>query len=284
MSGLDKKFRFTKIPNVLIDDYLPELANSETVVLLLIARNTWGYHKNSDMISYSQFEENTGLSKNTIRKALESLIEKKMLLKHQSGNSFAYQIKQSILQDKVARNGSIIDGSENDIAKPDTDIVSDSEHSMGEILTPLKSNSKEKEKNTTNSFEAVNDDLQKVIEAWNKRFNNSIQETDAKIVNGVEKALNHFSKEQINKAMDNRLQSQYYRNEKPYLLHKPYSFFGYMETIKNDLGRESESIYTYAEKVALITEQNYQDTHFDIRIDLPDEIGNPKWEYTGPRK
>lgn len=67
-------------PRGLIDNnILFELTGSETKLLLVIIRKTYGWFKTQDKISRSQFEEFTGLDKKSIQQARNGLIEKKLI-------------------------------------------------------------------------------------------------------------------------------------------------------------------------------------------------------------
>lgn len=279
MSGLDKAIKFTKIPNLLIDHYLRDLSGSETVVLLHIARNTWGFQKEKDKISHSQFRKKTGLARNTIRKAIDNLVEKGLLQKKIAGSSYKYEIKQDIFKIKAEKGEANTDRADVDTVNSADNALSEIAQAVGQAVTLQKSITKENEINTTNSENSSDSDWQEIIEAWNERFHGSIKKEDHKIKSDVKQALDQFSKDDLVRAMDNRLQSPYYKNEKPYLLHRPDCFFGYMDTIRNDLQRGPKNIYTYDEMVAMVTEKNYKNEDFKIRKDLSGENGNPKWEY-----
>jgi len=67
--------RFTQIPDVLFDEYLPELGFAELKVLLAIMRRTYGWRKPTDAISLSQLEKGTGLSRKAVWTATNSLEE-----------------------------------------------------------------------------------------------------------------------------------------------------------------------------------------------------------------
>ena len=86
---------YLKIPNEFVDDWMTELAPSETVIFLIILRKTLGYQKSEDWISLSQFEAATGLSRPTVIKALKILQKKEMILTlnlEQKGVKFLYQL------------------------------------------------------------------------------------------------------------------------------------------------------------------------------------------------
>lgn len=66
----------TQIPNYLLDEAMPNLTDTEFRVVMIIARQTYGWHKESDQISYSQLVKKTGRYKEAIAKSLKSLREK----------------------------------------------------------------------------------------------------------------------------------------------------------------------------------------------------------------
>lgn len=71
---------YTSIPNFLFDTYLPKLKPSEFMILMVIARQTYGWydpkrksHKKRDWISNSLFHEKTNLSLKTISVVIDNL-------------------------------------------------------------------------------------------------------------------------------------------------------------------------------------------------------------------
>lgn len=78
---------FTQVDNAVFDEIMPTLNGSEWMVLSFIIRKTVGWQKDSDGISYSQFIKGTGISSNsTIKKALDSLVKKRLVLVGKTGN------------------------------------------------------------------------------------------------------------------------------------------------------------------------------------------------------
>lgn len=63
---------YTKVPNWYIEK-LPTLSSAATLVFLVICRSTIGWQKSHDVISLSQFEQRTGLSRPTVIKSLQEL-------------------------------------------------------------------------------------------------------------------------------------------------------------------------------------------------------------------
>ncbi len=76
----------TMVPNIVFDSYLKDLSGTEFKVLLIIIRqtigwvNTSGTRKERDWISYRCFEEKTGISKKSVTKAIQTLVDQKLIL------------------------------------------------------------------------------------------------------------------------------------------------------------------------------------------------------------
>lgn len=93
------KPNFTQTPNVFYDEIMADLGYAELKCLLYIFRRTYGFHKQSDRISLSQFvdgieglDKGTGLAKKNVYPALESLVEKKLVKKDTTGNTTRYSL------------------------------------------------------------------------------------------------------------------------------------------------------------------------------------------------
>lgn len=67
--------RHTRIPNAILDS-MAELTEPELRVLLIITRKTIGWQKECDLISLTQLEKFTGLSRPAVNKALHTTIER----------------------------------------------------------------------------------------------------------------------------------------------------------------------------------------------------------------
>lgn len=75
----DLQPNFTMCPNVIFDNWQPHLSAAEFACLMVVVRKTYGWHKTADFIAQSQFEALTGMARNTIKAALNGLIEKDIL-------------------------------------------------------------------------------------------------------------------------------------------------------------------------------------------------------------
>lgn len=82
MANPQKENGYTAIANEILDRLVNmPLLGSEYRMLFCIIRKTYGYQKKVDVISLTQFERLTGLSRPTIVKTLKNLMIKKMIIK-----------------------------------------------------------------------------------------------------------------------------------------------------------------------------------------------------------
>lgn len=84
---------YTQIANDLLDGHIKELSEAELKVLLVIFRQTLGYHRTKKDLSISYLVEATGLSKSSVINASQSLEDKEHIeAVRQSGKSTVYEI------------------------------------------------------------------------------------------------------------------------------------------------------------------------------------------------
>ena len=97
---------FTQVPNIVLDNMMSSLNESELKVLLYICRRTYGFHKEKDAISLSQLtdgimvngerlDKGTGLSKRAVVSAISSLTLKNIISCNKDGYVNIYQIVQN---------------------------------------------------------------------------------------------------------------------------------------------------------------------------------------------
>jgi len=91
---------YTQIPNLLFDEMLPFLKETELKVLLVIYRKTFGWHKTRDQISLTQLQEKTGLAKQRVIKATRSLVEKGLIIKNITGKNGSQKTEYDIVMDQ----------------------------------------------------------------------------------------------------------------------------------------------------------------------------------------
>ncbi|WP_421774250.1 replication protein [Gracilimonas sp.] len=266
-------FYFTKYPNVLLDKVMPLIGSSAFKVLSVIIRNSTGYQKTGDMISLTQFEEQTGLSRNTVLDSITELVDKKIIEKLKKHNSFWYSINEDYLEilTKNGSSNSAKKGSDSEllkVIKPNLKLVQNS----NPLKKPLTENKK-----TTSTHSLSKDNFQKICNYWNELFGYTIDPDNQKIASQIITAMARFSVNQLKMAMFYRSESEFYRKRVPYLRSRPESFFGYPETIRNDMQRKPENVYTYKEMVHKVTTENLDMNRDFQKIDNFQLNGQPLW-------
>lgn len=100
----------TMIPNILLDFVLPELPAGEMRCLLYICRRTYGFHKDQDRISFSQFidgikdkDKGSGLSRSVVAEALRNLINAEAILVRKDNRGNIYKINLDANPSEVVR-------------------------------------------------------------------------------------------------------------------------------------------------------------------------------------
>lgn len=83
---------FTQIPNEILDR-MGEMTPAEFKVLMAICRKTFGWHKESDVISLTQLEEMTQLSRTAVQDGIVAAMRRGLLERTPSGKQqFSYQL------------------------------------------------------------------------------------------------------------------------------------------------------------------------------------------------
>jgi len=105
----------SQIPNIILDLVLPRISEAEARCLLYICRRTFGFHKDEDNISLSQFEHGiktsqgkrldfgTGLSRPSVSAALQTLIRVGVLCVQQRSKGNRYKLNLNMDVDKVVK-------------------------------------------------------------------------------------------------------------------------------------------------------------------------------------
>lgn len=103
----------SQIPNVILDLVLPRISEAEARCLLYICRRTFGFHKDEDNISFSQFENGiktsqgrrldfgTGLSRPSVNAALQNLIRVGVIFVQQRSKGNRYKLNLNMDVEKV---------------------------------------------------------------------------------------------------------------------------------------------------------------------------------------
>lgn len=85
------KPNYTQVPNVLLDGMF-EFTHTEFKVLMLVCRQTFGFHREQHRLSYSFIERGCGLSHDAVYNALKTLCFKGVLMRTIAGDSFEYEV------------------------------------------------------------------------------------------------------------------------------------------------------------------------------------------------
>ena len=85
----------TPIANELLDAIIrTHFSPTEHTLILVIIRKTYGWHKKTDRISYTQFEEATGINRRHIAPALQSLMKRRIIIRQGEGYNLEYGIQK----------------------------------------------------------------------------------------------------------------------------------------------------------------------------------------------
>ena len=82
MANPQKENGYTKIANEILEHFIePGITSSEFRVVLFIIRKTYGFNKNKDRISLSQFTKATRMNRPQAARTIKSLVSKRILFK-----------------------------------------------------------------------------------------------------------------------------------------------------------------------------------------------------------
>lgn len=81
---------YTRTSNVLYDQWMPLMGEAELKVVMLIARCTEGWHRQTTRLSLSEFETLTGLSRQAVIDGLHQARARGVIDRASSGHSFDY--------------------------------------------------------------------------------------------------------------------------------------------------------------------------------------------------
>lgn len=105
----------TQLPNILLDKVIPLIPEAEARCLLYICRRTFGFQKESDRISFSQFiggikdrrgvvlDYGAGLARASVAKGLKHLLEAGAITIRQNTKGNYYQINLHMDVEKVVQ-------------------------------------------------------------------------------------------------------------------------------------------------------------------------------------
>ena len=95
MANPQKENGLTPIANELLDAIImTHFSPTEYTIILVIIRKTYGWNKKTDRISYTQFEEATGISRRHISPALHGLIKRNIITRQGDNYNLEYGIQK----------------------------------------------------------------------------------------------------------------------------------------------------------------------------------------------
>lgn len=83
---------YTQIPNAVLHD-MPDMKEAELRLILAVCRQTFGFHKRDDVLSLSQLQALTGMSRQGVVNALEQPHAKKYITRTRRGGSYSYRLE-----------------------------------------------------------------------------------------------------------------------------------------------------------------------------------------------
>lgn len=87
--------KYTKISNELLEAFSRlNASGSAWRIFMVVLRKTYGYHKKVDKISLTQFEKMSGLSRKSVCRGLNELIELKIITVEKEGYINKYQVQK----------------------------------------------------------------------------------------------------------------------------------------------------------------------------------------------
>lgn len=103
----------TQVPNLILDLLIPQIPEGEARCLLYICRRTFGFHKEEDNISFTQFQNGirtsqgrlldlgTGMSRPAVNNALHNLKKAEVIFVQKRSMGNRYRLNLDIDVDKV---------------------------------------------------------------------------------------------------------------------------------------------------------------------------------------
>lgn len=85
---------YTQLPNQLLDEVMPDVGTlAELKVTLAIARQTFGWHREEQLVSLTQLEQLTGLSRQSVQAGVQAALERGFVGRRQKGKAYVYGLR-----------------------------------------------------------------------------------------------------------------------------------------------------------------------------------------------
>lgn len=82
----------TQVPNALFD-LMPSMGEAELKVVLVICRQTFGWHRKEDELSLAQLRSMTGLSRTSVIKGIDEGMARGLIKRRPRGQGYLYRLK-----------------------------------------------------------------------------------------------------------------------------------------------------------------------------------------------
>lgn len=158
---------YTKIPHDVMEALIrSNLSSAEVRALLFIARQTWGWQKESDTIALRQFSNATGIERRNIWRVIQILKNARLTVVNGDDTKAAtYRINKNISEwclssikttaaEKRKRRATVVNGDDKLSSMLTTDLSSIDTLGLSSTYTPSKETLKEKEKKAKESARA----------------------------------------------------------------------------------------------------------------------------------
>lgn len=126
---------YTHTPNVCFDEIFKTLTEGELRVILVIIRQTFGWHKNYDRISLNQLAEKSGMERKSVCRSLNSLIKKNLICKRKIGDPGKEKCYYNLVMEQVNQEEDLDnDGIE---TQEDEELISNNLYQCPKDTTPV---------------------------------------------------------------------------------------------------------------------------------------------------
>jgi phage replication O-like protein O len=98
---------YTQVPNVILDA-IAELEGSELAVVMVICRETFGWHRTTAELSLTDFEKATGLSRRGVRNAIDKLTSRQWISRTKNGQGARYEMMIELCQPVAQLQGTTV--------------------------------------------------------------------------------------------------------------------------------------------------------------------------------
>ncbi len=126
---------YTQAPNVLFDELFKTLSEGDLRVVLVLVRQTFGWHKPFDRISLSQIAEKTGMAKPSVCRSLGTLIKKGLVQKKKFGSAGQERCYYSLVMEE--QKGDPVDPSDGIENEEEMELISNNSYQSPKETPPV---------------------------------------------------------------------------------------------------------------------------------------------------